>query len=957
MSSPGAPDGERAALQLLRDVLDLDTAAERERLLVERCTDAPGLAARVRAMLARIEAQGDFADPHPHEGADALPGTRLGPFRVAERIGRGGMGIVYRAQREDADFAQEVAIKLIRRGFDFDDVQARFLRERRILARLEHPNLARFIDGGVAADGRPWFALEFVRGTAVTTWCDAHRLDLRARVRLLLEVCAAVQHAHSQLVVHRDLKPANILVDAEGRVKLLDFGIAKLVGGDDDAGATLTVAGNRGALTPEYAAPEQFGGEAAGVTTDVYALGVVAYELVSGALPYAIDRQDVAAMERTIRQQPPQPLSLAIARDGADATAQRLAARAGSLSAWRREVRGDLGRILDRALAKEPERRYATVQAFADDLRRWLAGRPVRATGNRAGYRVRKFVARNRIAVALAGLSFVAIAAGIGGMAWKTRTAMLAAERAEAMQSFVFGLFRGASPMATPERLPSTEDLLAEGARKAMTGTGVTPETRFDMLMTIGRIHLDLRRYTEAMPLLTEAMVLGETLYGPADTHLLPPLLGLLQAETYQLEINNGKPQQAAQHLERARMLASLPDAGDDDRADVSLAECALHQANARELGDGIEVCRAAVAEFETLPSPDPGKLAKAYYLSARTLDLAGGHEQDAIVTAQHGLQRVRALAGDTALYDEMSLSAQLSESLAAANRLDDALAQVQHANELAARLFPRAHPDHGKLLFDEASLLRKLAREPEAEQRLRLALDIYTEIYGEHLTLKSADMYWTRLNLATSLSGQRRHAEAEELVRGMIADVEADPGFRKQARTLAQLKGNLALALFGQDRLDEADALVDPVLQPFKVDGDGIHIGSVPSRAYGLRARILQRHGQPEQAITWHRRAIAALGSTPSDLGPIAQIEVRLASAMREAGHIAEAITTGTTARETHLRLFGEAHRGTIESRIELARSLRQAGRDAEAETELGAARAAADVLAADDPLRAELD
>ena len=957
MSPPGVPDGDRAALQLLREVLDLDTAAERERLLVERCTDAPDLAARVRSMLARIEAQGDLGGARADAGIDALAGALLGPFRVVERIGRGGMGIVYRAEREDADFAQDVAIKLIRRGFDFDDVQARFLRERRILARLEHPNLARFIDGGVAPDGRPWFALEFVRGEPVTRWCDAHGLDVRARVRLFLDVCAAVQHAHSQLVVHRDLKPANILVDADGRVKLLDFGIAKLVGGDDDAGATLTVAGNRGALTPEYAAPEQFGGEAAGVTTDVYALGVVAYELVTGALPYAIDRQDAVATERTVRLQPPQPLAQAIARDGSDAAARRLAARAVNLRSWSRQVRGDLARILDKALAKEPGRRYATVQAFADDLQHWLDGRPVRVSGNRAGYRLRKFVGRNRIAVAFAGLSVAAIAAGTGGMVWKTRAATLAAERAEAMQSFVFGLFRGASPMATPERLPSTEDLLAEGAHKAMAGTGVALETRFDMLMTIGRIHLDLRRYSEAIPLLAEAVRLGETLYGLADTRLLPPLLGLLQAETYQLEINNGKPQQAAQHLERARRLASLPDAGADDRADVALAACALHQANARELGDGIEACRAAVAEFETLPSPAPDRLAKAYYLSARTLDLAGGHEQDAIDTARRGLQRVRALGGDTALYDEMSLSAQLSESLAAVNRLDDALAEVHHANELAARIFPRAHPDRGKLLFDEASLLRRLAREPEAEQRLREALAIYTGIYGERLTLKSADMYWTRLNLASSLSGQRRHAQAEALLRGMIADVDADPEFRKQARTLAQLQANLALALFGQDRLDEADALLDPALRPFKADGDGIHLGTVPSRTYGLRARILQRRGQPEQAITWYRRAIAALGSTPSDRGPAAQIEVRLASAMREAGRVDEAITTGTMARETNLRLFGEAHRGTIESRLELARSMRRAGRDAEAATELAAARTAAGVLTPDDPLRAELE
>jgi serine/threonine-protein kinase len=949
-----ARETERAALRVLREALDFDSMPERERWLARRCTDHPALLERVRAMLQRI---GDAGDAERPLDSDPLLDTRLGAFRVVERIGRGGMGVVYRGVREGADFTQDVALKLIRRGFDFDDIRARFLRERRILARLDHPNLARFIDGGVAADGRPWFALEFVRGEPVTHWCDAHRLGIRARVRLFLDVCAAVQHAHAQLVVHRDLKPANILVDAEGRVKLVDFGIAKLVGGDDDD-AALTVAGRRNVLTPEYAAPEQFGGDAgAGVTTDVYALGVVAYELVSGVLPCAIDRRDIAAGERAIREQPPQPLPQAILRGGADDAAERLLVRGASLHAYRRRTRGDLGRILEKALAKEPERRYPAVQALADDLRSWLDGRPVRVFGNRFAYRFAKFVARNRAAVAFAGLSLAAVATGIGGMAWKTQAATLAAQRAEAMQSFVFGLFRGASPMATPEHLPSTEDLLAEGARKAMTGTDVAPATRFDMLMTTGRIHLDLRRHAEAAPLLARALELGGTLYGEADTRLLPPLLGLLQAETYQLEINNGAPQDAAAHLQRARMLAALPAADAGDRADVALAECALHQANARQLGDGIDTCRAAVAALEALPSPAPGKVAKAYYLSARTLDLAGAHEEQAIATARRGLQRVRTLGGDTALYDEMSLSAQLSESLAATNRLDEALEQARHANALASRIFPRPHPDHGKLLFDEASLLRKLAREAEAEQRLREALDIYERVYGEHLTLKSADMYWARLNLATSLSGQRRHAEAEQLLRGMIADVEADADFRKQRRTRAQLDANLATTLFGQDRLDEADALIDPVLESFEARDDGIRRGSVPSRAYGLRARILQRRGRPAEAIAWHRHAIAALGGTPSDQGPIAQIQVRLGTAMRDAGQLDEAITTGRTARETQLRLFGETHRGTIEARIELARSLRRAGRVAAADMERAAARASADALAPDDPLRAALD
>ncbi len=953
MNREHSPDAHFDALHLLRELLDLDTDVERERFLAARCTDDPDLAERVRAMLRRI---GEDEEPVAVAEVDPLVGARLGPFRVAERIGRGGMGVVYRGEREGHDFAQEVALKLIRRGFDFDDIRARFLRERRILARLDHPNLARFIDGSVAPDGRPWFALEFVRGEPLTRWCDAHKLDLRARLRRFLDVCAAVQYAHAQLVVHRDLKPGNILVDDAGHVRLLDFGIARLLG-DDDAGATLTAIGGRGVLTPEYAAPEQFGGEAAGVATDVYALGVVAYELVAGTLPYEIDRRDLAAAERTVRERSPQALAIAITRDGAETLSERLDARATTLRGYRRDVRGDLARILDKALAKEPQRRYASVQAFADDLARWLDGAPVRASGNGVGYRMRKFVARNRLAVTLGAAIVAATGLGLAGMAWKTRVATVSAERAQAMQAFVFGLFRSASPMTTPESLPTTEDLLAEGARQALGGDGVSPETQFDMLATIGRIHLDLRRYTEAMPLLRKAVALGESLYGTHDARLLPPLLGLLQAETYQLEINNGKPQDAAGHLKRARGLAAAGMVDEAMRADVALAECALRQATVREAGNGIAECRAAVAAMEALPQPQPGSLAKAYYLSARTLDHAGDHAEESIETARRGLLRVQALGGDTALYDEMTLAAQLSETLASVNRHEEALAEVRHANALAARLFPRPHPDAGKLLFDEASLLRKMGREAEAERKLRQALDVYVPLYGERLTLKSADMYWTRLNLVTSLNGQRKYAESEALVRSMIADVEADPDFRKQRRTVAQLQANLAMALVAQHRLDEAEPMLAPALEPFKANEQGVHLGAVPSRVYGLKASILQKRGQPGEAVAWYELAIAALGEGSSMLAPVAQVRIRLGSALREAGRLDEAVTAGIAARDTLASVFGDAHRGTIEARVELARSLERGGSAQRAAAELDAARTTADgVLAADDPLRAEL-
>ena len=460
---------ELDALQIFREALDTDPD-DRERFIAQCCNGDSPLYARVQAMLRGVTADdsADMADD-PADAAftasssvDSLIGTLLGPFRVVERIGRGGMGIVYRGQREGADFAQEVAIKLIRRGFDFDDVQARFLRERRILSRLSHPNLARFIDGGIAPDTRPWFALEYVRGSTIHAWCDANLLTVPERVRIFMDLCAAVQHAHTQLIVHRDIKPGNVLVDETGTVRLLDFGIARILAANDDVPSEFPTAIGNATFTPEFASPEQIRGEAAGVASDVFALGVLLYFLLTDALPYAIhpDKQAVGRLRDF--DTPPMALTQAIVakafesdsrsgRSGArristtdglaplsgrvqsadalmtdglqpsDSIHHRLEKRSTTLRAFRQAVRGDLTRIIETALAREPGRRYATVAAFSEDLNRWLHGAPVRVSGNRLGYRLGKFIRRNAIAVAL---SVTLATALVGAAAWAVHSAL-----------------------------------------------------------------------------------------------------------------------------------------------------------------------------------------------------------------------------------------------------------------------------------------------------------------------------------------------------------------------------------------------------------------------------------------------------------------------------------------------------------------------------------------------------
>ncbi|MGH8174168.1 MAG: protein kinase domain-containing protein [Rhodanobacteraceae bacterium] len=495
-------DFDSAALLLLREALDLDTDSERNQLLDDRCTGQPQLRDRVRLLLDRIEA--DEATSETPADVDPLIGSRLGPFRVIEQIGRGGMGRVYRGEREGSDFRQDVAIKLIRRGFDFDDIRARFLRERRILARLSHPNLARFIDGGVAPDLRPWFALEYVRGDEITRWCDARQLDVRARVRIFLDVCAPVQYAHTQLVVHRDLKPGNVLVDEHGSVRLLDFGVAGLLAGDADDASRPSTLGQRHALTPEYAAPEQLAGEDAGVAADVYALGVMLYELIAGVLPHSVDRGDAPAMERALRDAPAPPLTQAIQRN-ADALAvnRRLSARATTLAAYRADVRGDLSRIIDKALSNEPARRYATAQAFADDLGRWLAGAPVYVSGNGLVYRSGKFIRRHRIGVGLSALAAVAIAAlGIYHVATlraELRETEAQRNRAEASLEFMRNLLASPDPQMGVGADTKLGDFLTRSAATLASNPSLDPDIRAELAVTIADSLKGIDRYDEAL--------------------------------------------------------------------------------------------------------------------------------------------------------------------------------------------------------------------------------------------------------------------------------------------------------------------------------------------------------------------------------------------------------------------------------------------------------------------------
>jgi hypothetical protein len=380
-------------------------APERAAFLERACNGDEFLRSEVEALL-RSDSRGPSAlDATVEIEAAALlerplrSGTRLGPYRLLEEIGRGGMGSVYLAERDDDQFRKQVAIKVVRRGMDTDEVLNRFRHERQILASLEHPYIARLIDGGTTDDGRPFFVMEKVDGEPIDAYCSRHKLDLKSRLRLFLKVCEAVSHAHRSLVVHRDLKPGNILVAAEGVPKLLDFGVAKLLDPVADPGLTATHYGARPG-TPEYASPEQVRGLAVTTTTDVYALGSILFELLTGTRAQKIDRITPAEIERVVCEtQPPRPSLVA------------------------KGLNRDLDNIVLMAMHKDPSRRYGSVAEFAEDLQRYLDGLPVKAREDTVTYRAQKFVRRHRTSVAAGVLLSATLVTGVAVSTLEARRA------------------------------------------------------------------------------------------------------------------------------------------------------------------------------------------------------------------------------------------------------------------------------------------------------------------------------------------------------------------------------------------------------------------------------------------------------------------------------------------------------------------------------------------------------
>jgi serine/threonine-protein kinase len=520
-------------------------ASSREAFLTHECGDDSSLRSEVDGILkgeglasAFLGGVADLqdtpvGDDDPRTNGPLLDST-IGPYRIHRLIGSGGMGVVYLVDRADDEYEQKAALKLLHRGMTSPTYTRRFRTERQILAVLEHPNIARLLDGGTTEDGRPFLVMEYVEGSPIDEYCDEHLLDLGERIELFLDVCSAVSFAHRNLVVHRDIKPSNILVNADGSPKLLDFGIAKLLDASAiPGGGEQTRTGFR-PMSPPYASPEQFRGGAITTGSDVYSLGVVLYKLLTGALPRHFDDHTPAGIEKSLRREPVTP----------SATVRRIN---GIPPVPHRRLRGDLDAIVLKALREEPERRYASVAELVGDLRRYLKRLPVSARQGSFGYRASRFLRRNALAVAASALvSTIAIGSAVT-LYQQNRRITYQRDRAESLASFSSGLL-SIDHMAwalNPQREVTTQ--LWKNISEAENSLSEDPPTRADQLMLLSRGHFSLGSINTSADFAAESLRIKRNTLGVEHPSLRPLMndLGFLRCLQGRLDEAGGLLEQA----------------------------------------------------------------------------------------------------------------------------------------------------------------------------------------------------------------------------------------------------------------------------------------------------------------------------------------------------------------------------------------------------------------------------
>lgn len=849
------------SLWVLFDELgELDESARAARL-AELRAQSPLRARKLEELLAAdatasgvLERSLDGVAPDLHRslregGWETRAGLVLGSYRLVEPIGSGGMGEVWRAERADGEYDQDVAIKLLKRGMDTQAILRRFLQERSILARLRHPGIVRLLDGGMGSDGRPYFVMEHVAGTLVTEHARMARLDVRARVAMTAKIADAIGYAHAQLVVHRDLKPSNVIVDADGEPHLLDFGIAKLL--EDSSEQTETGSGMR-MLSPAYAAPEQILGEPVCTATDVYALGLLLHELLTGQLPHrrASRNPDVLAaglehesLERTSDAMADAERVRELYGDQADA--QRLA----------REVGGDLDLILAMAMRREPQRRHATAAAFANDLRSWLDGRPIAARADSARYRLGKFVRRHRLGVLAAAAILFALLGGLGIALWQAGVAREAAaradaerdlarqqaERAERVKEFVLALFREQDPASRARAQARTApELIREGIAEVDARLAGDPALKAELLRDLGEIQTSLGDSAAGRATLERAWNQQVSLTGGDSVAALQA-----QAVHAAAGVFSGDPRAEPQLRDAVARLATAlgPDHPQVTKGEIALARIAVVDARYDEAlafaGHALEV--AVRVHGEGHP-----ETASPLYLKG-VIEGSMGRYEEALGTLGEGLAIIERHFGADHVRT-ITFRSQLGDLLRYLRRFGEGLGQLDQALAIARTQLPARHPMTGSLLGRIGDMQRRMDLFEAAEATFTEGAAVLAPAGGAPY----AQLMQTHAMLASATG---RHDLAIERLRIAVDEFRKSTG--ESAHTvLVELA--LVDAISTSGRLDAADRLLGSAAEKVSATlaSDAYAVGY--HDAVSGRLRYLQ--GRYAEALPLQRKSVAFL-------------------------------------------------------------------------------------------------
>lgn len=752
---------------------------------------------------------------------------RVGPWRLIRILGRGGMGAVYLAERADGQFDQKAALKLIRHDLGIE-AQRRFLSERQILAQLQHPHIAHLLDGGVTEDGRPYFAMEYVDGTPLDTYCNRNGLDVEDRLELFKQVCDAVQFAHSKLIVHRDLKPSNILVTEPNsetdsamstdtgsstfktgsgpRIKLLDFGIAKALEGAE-AGKSYTRTGEGGPMTPSYAAPEQVQGDPVTTATDVYAIGLVLCELLTGVLPYDVRGRAVADAAQVIADADPKRPSQLVEENPVTDVVSAYGESPDALHEW---LRGDLDVIIQKALRKEPDRRYASANNLGQDIDRYLNDLPVEARPATTGYRLRRFVTRNRTAVLSATGAVFALIIGLGVALWQGRVAAIErdraqdnAERAEAVQTFLVDMIGRAAPATTGGDALTVREVLDETeAKLGSPALQNQPEVTVDVRRTVSKMYRLLEQAEPAVEQGRQAYDTGMESLGPEHP------LTLKAAGTY------GMALRLSGQVERADSLyaAVLP------RVERVDADPAIRASLLRRYGTVLQ---------------DLSRTDTAEATLHRALDWHQRSRQPDTIEIARTLINL----GRTHLYQK---------------RFDDSEEQYQRALVLIEE---RTSDDRDVMLRKTlknslAILHRHKGDYGQAEEMYRQALEVSKQLYGE----SSADVAMILNNLSGVLEASGKLEEADELSARSLAlhrEHYSPSNYRIGYTLRTRIK-----VLRGLDRVEEAVALAEEALDIFEGSLGTDHLHTIGTR--DVLKDLYWKRGELEEAVRYGKEALA---------------------------------------------------------------------------------------------------